>query len=416
MATISGGACNHAHIDLIVSESKVSTSDNTSTVSWKLVGYLDTASSSYWYSNNYHTISVKINGATVYSLANTTAKSISIGTNHTQSSPLTIASGTAVVAHNSDGSKTCACSLSVAYRYSSSYSWSGSGSITLTHIARAASMSLSATKINTGSRLTITLVNANSKYTHALKWMLPNGSTTGGVITTLAAGVKSYVWTIPASMAGYMPSSTSLTVKVIVQTLSGSTIIGSYAQNIRVTLPDSVKPGTPTVSITAASNNSVVNGWGVLVAGYSKAVFKISATPGTGSSIVTYTVSAEGKSYSGKSPLTTGIIKGTSVSYSVRAVDKRGRSTTKAGTMSLYSYSIPVLGSVNVYRCTSDKTASDSGTCILLKASLTYSSCGGKNAGKITYKIESNGSVVKSGTLTSGQDSLVSGLSATKSY
>lgn len=52
MATISGGACNHAHIDLIVSESKVSTSDNTSTVSWKLVGYLDTASSSYWYSNS----------------------------------------------------------------------------------------------------------------------------------------------------------------------------------------------------------------------------------------------------------------------------------------------------------------------------------------------------------------------------
>ena len=156
MATISGGACNHAHIDLIVSESKVSTSNNTSTVSWKLVGYLDTASSSYWYSNNYHTISVKINGATVYSLANTTAKSISIGTNHTQSSPLTIASGTAVVAHNSDGSKSCACSFSIAYRYSSSYSWSGSGSITLTHIARAASMSLSATKINTGSRLTIT--------------------------------------------------------------------------------------------------------------------------------------------------------------------------------------------------------------------------------------------------------------------
>ena len=67
MATISGGACNHAHIDLIVSESKVSTSGNTSTVSWKLVGYLDTASSNYWYSNNYHTISVKINGATVYS-------------------------------------------------------------------------------------------------------------------------------------------------------------------------------------------------------------------------------------------------------------------------------------------------------------------------------------------------------------
>lgn len=416
MATISGGACNHAHIDLIVSESKVSTSDNTSTVSWKLVGYLDTASSSYWYSNNYHTISVKINGATVYSLANTTAKSISIGTNHTQSSPLTIASGTAVVAHNSDGGKTCACSLSVVYRYSSSYSWSGSGSITLTHIARAASMSLSATKINTGSKLTITLTNANSKYTHTLKWMLPNGSTTGGVITTLAAGVKSYVWTIPASMAGYMSSSTSLTVKVIVQTLSGSTIIGSYAQNITVTLPDSVKPGTPTVSITAASGNSIVNGWGVLVAGYSKAVFKISATPGTGSSIASYIVSAEGKSYSGKSPLTTGVIKGTSVSYSVKAVDKRGRSTTKTGTMSLYSYSTPAIGSVNVYRCTSDKTASDSGTCILLKASLTYSSCGGKNTGKITYKIESNGSVVRSGTLTSGQDSLVSGLSATKSY
>ena len=111
MATISGNVCNtYVHMDLVVTETATSTENNTSTVTWKLIGYLGSgATSAYWYSNSYHAISVVINGSTVYSLANTTQKSISIGTDRTASSPLTIASGTTTVAHSSDGTKTCAC-------------------------------------------------------------------------------------------------------------------------------------------------------------------------------------------------------------------------------------------------------------------------------------------------------------------
>ena len=64
MATISGNVCNtYVHIDLIVSETGTSVENNTSTVYWKLVGYLGSgASSSHWYSNSYHSINVSING------------------------------------------------------------------------------------------------------------------------------------------------------------------------------------------------------------------------------------------------------------------------------------------------------------------------------------------------------------------
>ena len=139
VATISGNVCNtYVHIDLIVNETGTSVENNTSTVSWKLVGYLGSgASSSHWYSNSYHTISVVINGSTVYSLPNTRQKAISIGTNTSASSPVTIASGTTTVPHNADGSKTCACSFSVVYRYNSAFTWKGSGNVGLTTIARA---------------------------------------------------------------------------------------------------------------------------------------------------------------------------------------------------------------------------------------------------------------------------------------
>ena len=59
---ISGNVCNsYVHMDLIVTEKSTNVANNTSTVEWQLVGWLGTSNSAYWYSNNYHSISVTIN-------------------------------------------------------------------------------------------------------------------------------------------------------------------------------------------------------------------------------------------------------------------------------------------------------------------------------------------------------------------
>ena len=78
MARIAGNVCNtYIHIDLLVEEISTSIENNTSTVTWSLVGYMGSGgTSAQWYSNSYHTINVNINGKSVYSLANITQKAI----------------------------------------------------------------------------------------------------------------------------------------------------------------------------------------------------------------------------------------------------------------------------------------------------------------------------------------------------
>lgn len=168
MATISGNVCNtYVHIDLILTETGTNVDKNTSTVSWKLVGYLGSgATSSHWYSNSYHSINVKVNGSTVYDLPSTTQKSISIGTNTSASSPVTIASGTTTVPHNADGTKTCSASFSMVYRYSSSFSWNGSGSFSLKTIPRATTPTVSSSGVAMGTAVIIRTPRASSSYTH----------------------------------------------------------------------------------------------------------------------------------------------------------------------------------------------------------------------------------------------------------
>ena len=66
MARIAGNVCNtYIHIDLLVEEISTSIENNTSTITWYLVGYMGSGgTSAQWYSNSYHTINVniKLNG------------------------------------------------------------------------------------------------------------------------------------------------------------------------------------------------------------------------------------------------------------------------------------------------------------------------------------------------------------------
>ena len=132
---------NGVTIALIVTESSVDKTANTSTLSWRLVGWLESGAA--WYSMSYHAITVNIAGSTVYSLAKETEKVISIGTNTSSSNPVTIASGTKKVTHNSDGTKSCACSYSMAYRWTGGGTWSASGTLALTAIPMEATFTTS---------------------------------------------------------------------------------------------------------------------------------------------------------------------------------------------------------------------------------------------------------------------------------
>lgn len=134
--TKTGSINSHYTLKLIVTETDVNQANNTSKVNWTA----QLVSSGGWsFSTIGATVTVKINGVTVY---NKYAQR-SISANGT----LTIASGTtSAITHNADGSKSVACSLKWDQNSTSSYTpgdCTASGTLALTTIPRYPTSSIS---------------------------------------------------------------------------------------------------------------------------------------------------------------------------------------------------------------------------------------------------------------------------------
>lgn len=402
---------NGVTIALIVTESSVDKTANTSTLSWKLVGWLESGAA--WYSMSYHAITVNIAGSTVYSLAKETEKVISIGTNTSSSSPVTIASGTKKVTHNSDGTKSCACSYSMAYRWTGGGTWSASGTLALTAIPREATFTTSgSTTMGSAMKFAIT---KNGASTVKLYYKI-NGTEYG--IATVSG--TSYSWTIPVGTIGKLiPTGTSVSTVLICRSYNSSgTKIGSdKTKTVTLIVPNKV-PAIGSVTVSPYSDNSTVNGWGLYVAGYSRAKVKISASAYYGATISKYEVSYNGSVSSTSNTLYSKVLTGSSATLTIKVTDSRGRTaSTRYDISTIYRYSVPVIKNVVCMRTDSNGNAADGGNCIKLSATAVYSSVGSKNTAKIQYTVKTKSGTTKfSGTLTSGSAIILTGVDITTSY
>lgn len=395
MARIAGNVCNtYIHIDLLVEEISTSIENNTSTVTWSLVGYMGSGgTSAHWYSNNYHTINVNINGKSVYSLANTTQKAISIGTNATQDNPTVIVSGTTTVPHNEDGTKNCACSFSVVYRYSSAFSWSGSGNVALTNIARATVPSLSVSSAKLGDKVTISLPRASASYTHRIDYevkSLVSGLAGGGTSGTVTG--TSYEWTVPTNLSQYFPSERSTTVTFTVTTYNGTKQVGTpQTATLKVEVPDY----TPTISnVSITDPKGYLNTYGGFVQGKSNANVAITASGKYDSSIILYLANVEKGYNSTSSSITTDtLLNSGTTTATIKVVDSRGYVATTTQNLTVLPYAAPVIASFNAYRCKSatDSTADDMGEYIAVSHSTSVSSLNSKNTKTVTVQYRQAG-------------------------
>lgn len=403
VATISGNVCNtYVHIDLIVNETGTSVENNASTVYWKLVGYLGSgASSSHWYSNSYHSINVSINGSTVYSLPNTTQKAISIGTNTSASSPMTIASGYATVPHNSDGSKTCACSFSVAYRYNSAFTWKGSGNVGLTTIARASQPSC-ITYPNTtqnvgalGSTITIHMNSNSSNFRHTVRYAWGNKS--GTIATNVQYNCQ---WKIPLDFANNIPSATSGWGTIYVDTYNGSKLIGTKSVTFTATIPSSMVPYIS--SITCTDPKGYLSKYGGYVQNKSTLKVVVSASGSYSSSIKSYKIVANGVTYTANSPTTGVLITSGTNTITVSVTDSRGRTVTKTTNISVLAYTSPTISYLTAGRCDSKGTADADGAYISASFKTVVTALSNKNhaTAKLEYKKNTETSWTTAGTYT----------------
>lgn len=417
---IPGGQCNHCHIDLILTETGTSVTNNTSAVSWQLVGYLDTANSAYWYSEASNAIQVVINGSTVFSRANTdTSVLVSIGTSHTISSPLIIASGSVTISHNSDGTKNCPASFYFKYRYDSSKSWSQSGGLVLTDIARKSTYSR--TGNTTNNKITFVINRYSSSFKHTLTWSCGNQS---GTITSNTSATT-IVWTPPNSIFNQFPSEIKHACTITLTTLLNGTSVGSNSETFNLWYDDDAAPSISNKVLSAVSSNSVVNSWGKYVIGYSKIKAVITAAGVNGSTISSYQIMYSGTTTSSTSnTVTSSNIVQNVQTVGIKVIDSRGRSKLVTTTIAPVAYSKPYLSELYCFRCIANGTESDDGTCVKISAKQMFSSVGGSNKAHTTYQIlkKTDSSSVTSGTLVAETTEsstgmlVIASLSATISY
>lgn len=374
-----------------------SVANNTSTVTWslKLVstssGRIDSSASKSW--------SVTVNG-TKYSGTNT----VGISNNSTK----VLASGTTVIKHADDGTKTFSYSFSQEFAITFSGSTigtiSGSGSGTLNTIARASQPSCVTWPEHTqnvgafGDEISIHMNRKSASFTHIVRYQF--GSQSGTIATGVGTGTT---WVIPLTLMNLIPNAVKGSGTIYVDTYNGSTKVGTKSCGFTATVPASVKP---TCAVAVSDPTGHATTYGAYVKGLSK--FKVVVTPTLAykSGIKAYSTTANGSKYTAAS-FTTGVLKSSgTLSVSATVTDNRGRSGSASKGLTVLNYTAPNISKLTVGRCDSDGTANEQGAYVQATFSASVTALNNKNTA--TYKVR-----YKKSTATSFTEVAISALKNT---
>lgn len=400
---------------LVVTEQSQSIDSNTTTLAWQVYMWNTTAT---WYAyTDKNRFAVKINGSYAWNTDNYGTVSLQNGVSETNAKLM--ASGTMVVAHEADGTKTVAIELYAAQGWGSPplWEWSATGNVQLTQISRASQPSCITYPATTfdvgyiGDTIKIHMNRASESFTHTVSYRWDTLGESEPVI--IAQSVENNCdWAIPWACAGtnYMKTHASGTGVIYVDTYNGETYIGRRSVTFTARLPDSIVP-TETIAL-----ETVTLKLGVYLKGYSRVRVTATANGIYNSSISRYVVSFNGKVVNNAdNPWTSDVLTAPG-NYTLyhKAIDSRGReTTTQQKTITVYDYYIPLIGSFHVSRTSAGDT-------VTVYTEFYISSVGGKNsvvAARLYYKLKTSTSwSMYSADLTSGNTITLSGFATTSSY
>jgi hypothetical protein len=356
--------------------SSQSIASNTSTITWslKLVStssgaISSTASKSWW---------VNVNGS-YYEGTNT----VGIAANSTK----ILASGTTVIKHNDNGTKSFDYSFSQYFGITFSGSWiesiGGSGSGTLDTIPRASNFTISEGTLGVAQNISVT--RQSTAFTHGLTYSC------GGVKTQLICAwnttAQNVSFTPPLDLAWQAVNGNRVWVDIHLQTYdsSGTPIGNVVTKGIWMSIPASVKPSC---SLTVSDPTGYAAKFGAYIQGQSKLTIKVTPQTAYGSPIVGYLVGVDGDRYT-TAEVTTPVIKSTgSVEVYADVTDTRGRLGAASTTLNVLAYTRPVITTLKVHRCNQDGTENDRGLYGKVTYSYNIDTLSGKNdmSGFIQYK------------------------------
>ena len=284
---------------------------------------------------------ITFDGTTIASRSRANDPQLSIGFNST----LTLLSGSKTVTHNNDGTKTIALgySLDMADYYYTPGPISGSGSFVCATIPRATTPTLSASSINLGESVTISVANrASSSFSHKFTYTL--GSLSGDIGTLNAnASPQTIAWLTADNFAKQIKTSLSAVCTISCETLSGTTSIGIKTVNLTLKVPNTAT-FQPSASISAISEQdatvaSLFPNGDYLVQGKSKINVTASGTGKYSATIAGLTTKVNNVAY--EPPQNIPITASGTITISATATDSRGLSGTASTTKTSLAYSAP---------------------------------------------------------------------------
>lgn len=330
-----------------------SIANNTSTISWTLTA----AGGTGWVAER--TVYVNIDGTSVYSKSN-----------YVERYPGVVASGTKTLTHNSDGTRSFNISIGAAVYYTS-VTCTGVGSPTLDTIARASDLSVSDGTL--GAAQTITADRKSSSFTHTLTWKC--GSYSGTIATKSPA--TSWSFTPELKLAEGAPNGTNVYCEFTLTTNNGNTAIGSVKKSVWLAIPSSV---VPTCSMSLSDAKGYKDTYGGYIQGQSILHVVINSSGIFGSSISSYSASANGTRYISQTFDTAPLKTAGSNTITVGVKDSRGRSASASSAITVIPYSVPNIISFSVNRCNSDGTENDRGVYAKITYQYSVTNLSNKNA------------------------------------
>ena len=246
-----------------------------------------------------------------------------------------------------------------------------------------------------GTSLNLIVTQYNSAFTHSISYVC--GTAKGDVCTKSSS--TSVAWntdngnTVALSAQNTAGQSVKVTFTII--TYSGTTEVGRNTDTCTMTIPSTVKPS---VALKVEDATGHLATYGAYVQGKSKLTITATPTLAYSSPIKTYTITADGKTYT-SSPVTTDVLhnKGT-LAVTAKVTDARTYSSDAASTnITVLEYAPPAV-TVTAYRCNSSGTADQEGAYMKFGFSATISSLNSKNSA--TYSISYKGGSGSATTVT----------------
>ena len=287
------------------------------------------------------------------------------------------------ITHNADGTKTLATSTRITHDQFSSSSQPYSQA--LTTIPRATTPTVSATSVNMGSDITISMPRASSSFDHTLTYKF--GNATGTIGSDLSI---SKAWTVPLSLASQIPNGTSGTCTITCKTYNGSTLIGTKTVSFTAKVPSSVVPSVSSLTIAEAVSGLSAK-FGAYIQNKSKAKVTITAAGSYSSTISSYKTTVSGKSYSG-STFTSGVLatSGT-VTIETTVTDSRGRTAKKSSTITVLAYTAPKITKFTAFRSNAQGVQDYESTSVNCGYAWTISALGNKNDNSYLFEYRAKG-------------------------